>query len=305
MNIYRDITELIGKTPLVELSRFGGAHAAGARIVAKLERQNPAGSAKDRIALGMIKDAVLRGVLPEGGTIIEPTSGNTGIGIAAVAAALGYRALIVMPDSMSVERQKLIAAYGAEIVLTPGSQGMAGAIKRANELAAEHPGSIVAGQFENEANPDIHFATTGPEIWTDTDGEVDIFVATVGSGGTITGVGQYLKSENPNVKIVAVEPDASPVLSGGEKGVHGIQGIGAGFVPQVLDTGVYDEIIRVGDKDAFAAMAELAKVEGILAGISSGAAAFAAAQLAKRPENQGKLIVTILPDTGERYLSTF
>lgn len=305
MNIYSDITKLIGNTPLLELSRLCGARGAKGRVVAKLERQNPAGSAKDRVALGMITDAALRGALRPGGTIIEPTSGNTGIGIAAVAAALGYKAVIVMPDSMSVERQKLIAAYGAQVVLTPGAEGLPGAIKKAGELHAGAPGSIVAGQFVNQANPGIHYATTGPEIWRDTDGEVDIFVASVGSGGTITGAGLYLKSEKPGVRIVAVEPDGSPVLSGGEKGAHKIQGIGPGFVPEVLNTGVYDEIIRVTDEDAFSVMHELARTEGLLIGISSGAAAYAALELAKREENEKKLIVTVLPDTGERYLSVF
>lgn len=305
MNIYSDMTKLIGNTPLVELSRLCEAHGAKGRVAAKLERQNPAGSAKDRAALGMITDAALSGILRPGGTIIEPTSGNTGIGIAAVAAVLGYKTVVVMPDSMSVERRKLMAAYGAEVVLTPGAEGLPGAIKRAGELHAETPGSFVAGQFVNRANPGIHYATTGPEIWRDTGGNVDILVASVGTGGTITGAGLYLKSEKPWLEVVAVEPDGSPVLSGGEKGTHRIQGIGAGFVPEVLNTGVYDEVIRVTDEDAFSVMHELARIEGLLAGISSGAAACAALDLAKREENADKLIVVVLPDTGERYLSLF
>ena len=305
MNIYGSFTELIGNTPLLELKTLSSRHGAAARIAAKLESNNPTGSAKDRAALGMIRDAENRGVLKPGSTIIEPTSGNTGIGLAAVAAVLGYNAVIVMPDNMSIERQKLMTAYGAELVLSPGSEGMGGAIKMAEKLSRTIPDSFVPGQFTNPANADIHYKTTGPEIWRDTDGCVDIFISSVGSGGTITGTGQFLKSQNPAIKVIAVEPDASPVLSGGEKGAHGIQGIGAGFVPDVLDTGIYDQILRVSDADAFSAMRELAKTEGILAGISSGAAVFAALETAKLESNAGKLIVVILPDTGERYLSVF
>ncbi|MGI5935967.1 MAG: cysteine synthase A [Oscillospiraceae bacterium] len=301
--IYSDITELIGNTPLVSLSRFAKALNLKAEILGKLERQNPGGSIKDRAALSMILDAQERGLIYPGSMLIEPTSGNTGIGLAAIAAVLGYRAVIVMPDSMSVERRKLIAAYGAEIVLTPGEKGMTGAIEKAQELHEENPGSIIVGQFVNPANPKIHHDTTGPEIWRDSGGRVDIFVATVGTGGTITGARQYLKSQNPGLQVVAVEPAASPVLSGGRPGSHGIQGIGAGFVPEILDTGVYDEVVRVTDEDAFTACRLLAKTEGLLCGISSGAALHAAAVLAKRPENMGRTIAVILPDTGERYLS--
>lgn len=303
-NIYRSIEELIGNTPLVELTRWEKAYALNANILAKLERFNPAGSAKDRIAKAMLDDAQARGLLKKGTTIIEPTSGNTGIGLAMVGASKGYRCIIVMPETMSIERQKLMIAYGAELVLTPGSEGMRGAVERANELAKEIPDSFIPGQFVNPANAKAHYMTTGPEIWEDTDGKVDIFVAGIGTGGTITGVGRYLKERNPNVKIVAVEPERSPLLSKGTAGPHGIQGIGANFVPEVLDTSIYDEIICVSDDDAFSAARNVGKTEGLLVGISSGAALHAATKLAKRPENAGKTIVTLLPDTGERYLST-
>lgn len=302
--IFSDVTKLIGNTPLIELGRFAAARGAtAARVAAKLERQNPAGSAKDRVALGMIRDAEASGRLAPGGMIIEPTSGNTGIGIAAVCAVLGYRAVIVMPDTMSVERRRLIAAYGAEIVLTPGAEGMAGAVGKAEELSRENPGSIVAGQFVNPANPRSHYLTTGPEIWDDTDGGVGVFVAGVGTGGTITGVGRYLKEKNPAVRIVAVEPASSPLLSGGKAGPHALQGIGANFIPEALDTGIYDEVFTVTDREGLDSMKALARTEGLLCGVTSGAAAFAACELAKRPENAGKLIVCLLPDTGERYLS--
>ena len=297
--IYNDITELIGGTPLIRLGRF----APGAELLAKLERFNPTGSAKDRAALYMIRAAQADGSLAPGGMIIEPTSGNTGIGIAALAAVLGYRAVIVMPDSMSVERIKLISAYGAEVVLTPGAQGMAGAVTKADELHAANPGSIIAGQFENPANPDAHYRTTGPEIWEETGGNVDAFVAGVGTGGTISGVGRYLKEQNPDVRIIAVEPASSPLLSEGKAGGHAIQGIGANFVPKALDTSIYDEIIAVTDGDALEAMRSLATTEGLLCGISSGAAAWAARSVAERPEFAGKRVVCLLPDTGERYLS--
>lgn len=297
--IFNDITELIGSTPLMSLVRF----APGVRLAAKLERTNPTGSAKDRAALSMIRAAEADGSLAPGGMIIEPTSGNTGIGIAALAAVMGYKAVIVMPDSMSVERIKLIAAYGAEIVLTPGSAGMAGAVAKAEELHAANPGSIIAGQFENPANPAAHYASTGPEIWRDTDGEVAAFVAGVGTGGTISGVGRYLKEQNPDVRIIAVEPAASPLLSEGHAGPHAIQGIGANFVPGALDTSIYDEIITVPDDAALDAMRALATTEGLLCGISSGAAAWAAKAVAARSEFAGKLVVCLLPDTGERYLS--
>lgn len=297
--IFNDITELIGSTPLMSLKRF----APGVRLAAKLERTNPTGSAKDRAALSMIRAAEADGSLAPGGMIIEPTSGNTGIGIAALAAVMGYKAVIVMPDSMSVERIKLIAAYGAEIVLTPGSAGMAGAVAKAEELHAANPGSIIAGQFENPANPAAHYASTGPEIWRDTDGEVAAFVAGVGTGGTISGVGRYLKEQNPDVRIIAVEPAASPLLSEGHAGPHAIQGIGANFVPWALDTSIYDEIITVPDDAALDAMRALATTEGLLCGISSGAAAWAAKAVAARSEFAGKLVVCLLPDTGERYLS--
>lgn len=297
--IYSDITELIGGTPLVRLSRF----APGLGVLAKLERQNPAGSAKDRVALSMLRAAEAEGRLAPGGLVIEPTSGNTGIGLAALAAALGYRAVIVMPDSMSPERVKLIAAYGAEVVLTPGAEGMSGAVAKAEEISARSPGSIVAGQFSNPANPRAHYETTGPEIWRDTDGRVAAFVCGVGTGGTITGVGRYLKEQDPAVRVIAMEPASSPLLSDGRAGAHAIQGIGANFVPEALDTSVYDEVVTVTDEDALAAMRELARTEGLLCGVSSGAAAFAARELAKRPEFAGKNVVCLLPDTGERYLS--
>ena len=297
--IYSDITELIGGTPLVRLSRF----APGLGVLAKLERQNPAGSAKDRVALSMLRAAEAEGRLAPGGLVIEPTSGNTGIGLAALAAALGYRAVIVMPDSMSPERVKLIAACGAEVVLTPGAEGMSGAVAKAEEISARSPGSIVAGQFSNPANPRAHYETTGPEIWRDTDGRVAAFVCGVGTGGTITGVGRYLKEQDPAVRVIAMEPASSPLLSEGRAGAHAIQGIGANFVPEALDTSVYDEVVAVTDEDALSAMRELARTEGLLCGVSSGAAAFAAREIAKRPEFAGKNVVCLLPDTGERYLS--
>ena len=304
-NIKKSASELIGHTPLLEVTHFEEKNGVtDATILVKLEYFNPARSVKDRIALHMIEVAEREGKLKPGGTIIEPTSGNTGIGLAAVAAAKGYRAVLTLPETMSVERRKLLQAYGAELVLTDGAQGMKGAIAKAEELQAQTPGSIILGQFENPANPAIHKATTGPEIWEDTDGKVDIFVAGVGTGGTITGVGSYLKEKNPSVKVVAVEPESSPVLSGGQPGAHKIQGIGAGFVPQTLDTGIYDEIIKVSNEDAFAAGRAIATQEGVLVGISSGAALHAAAELAKRPENKGKVIVALLPDSGDRYLST-
>ena len=303
-HIYTSADQLIGRTPLLELTHLEKKYGLKARILAKLEYLNPAGSVKDRIARAMIDDAEARGLLHEGSVIIEPTSGNTGIGLASVAAARGYRVIIVMPETMSVERRQLMKAYGAELVLTEGSKGMKGAIAKADELSKEIPNSFIPGQFVNPANPAIHKATTGPEIWEDTDGQVDIFVAGVGTGGTVTGVGEYLKSRNPAVKVVAVEPASSPVLSKGTPGAHKIQGIGAGFVPEVLNTGVYDEIIPVENDDAFAAGKKIGRAEGVLVGISSGAAVWAAIQLAKRPENKGKTIVALLPDTGDRYLST-
>lgn len=302
--IHQDLTTLIGHTPLVELDHIEKEAALAAHLVAKVEFFNPAGSVKDRVALSMIEDAEASGRLLPGGTIIEPTSGNTGIGLCAVAAARGYRAIIVMPDTMSVERRLLMSAFGAELVLTDGSLGMAGAIARAEELAAEIPDAIVAGQFVNPSNPAAHEKTTGPEIWEDTDGEVDIFVCGVGTGGTVTGTGRYLKSKNPAVRIIGVEPAGSAVLSGGSAGPHGLQGIGAGFVPSVLDTSIIDEIIPVTDDDAFAATRLLARREGLLCGISSGAALHAAMLVAARPENAGKTVVVLLPDTGERYLSS-
>ncbi|HBE15058.1 MAG TPA: cysteine synthase A [Ruminococcaceae bacterium] len=303
-NIYTSADQLIGKTPLLELSNTEKKLNLGARLLAKLEYFNPAGSVKDRIAKAMLDDAEEKGLIKEGSVIIEPTSGNTGIGLAAVAAARGYRIIIVMPETMSVERRQLMKAYGAELVLTDGTKGMKGAIAKADELAKEIEGAFIPGQFVNPANPAAHLATTGPEIYEDTDGKVDIFVAGVGTGGTVTGVGEYLKSKNPDVKIVAVEPASSPVLSKGTAGAHKIQGIGAGFVPDVLNTKVYDEIITVENDDAFATGKLIGKNEGVLVGISSGAAAFAAIELAKRPENAGKNIVVLLPDTGDRYLST-
>lgn len=302
--IYKSVGELIGKTPIIEASRFSKDYGAGASLLAKLEYFNPAGSVKDRVALSLIEDAEKKGLLKPGATIIEPTSGNTGIGLSSVGVSKGYKVILTMPETMSVERRNLLKAYGAQIVLTEGSKGMTGAIAKAEELNKEIEGSIILGQFVNPANPAVHVATTGPEIWEDTDGKVDIFVAGIGTGGTITGVGQYLRSKNPDVKIVAVEPAASPVLSQGKSGAHKIQGIGAGFVPDVLDTQVYDEVILVANEDAFAAGNRFAKTEGILVGISSGAALHAAAELSKRPENAGKVIVALLPDTGERYLST-
>ena len=302
--IYTSADQLIGRTPLLELTHIEQSEGLEAKILAKLEYFNPAGSVKDRIAKAMIDDAEARGRLKPGSVIIEPTSGNTGIGLASVAAARGYRIIIVMPDTMSVERRQLMKAYGAELVLTEGAKGMKGAIEKADELAKEIPDSFIPGQFVNPANPAAHKATTGPEIWEDTDGKVDFFVAGVGTGGTITGVGEFLKSRNPGVKVVAVEPASSPVLSKGTAGSHKIQGIGAGFVPDVLDTKVYDEIIPVENEDAFAAGKLVGRKEGVLVGISSGAAVWAAIQLAKRPENKGKTIVVLLPDTGDRYLST-
>ena len=304
-NVKKSATELIGKTPLLEVSNFSSAEGAdGATILAKLEYLNPAGSVKDRIALAMIEDGEKKGILKKGATIIEPTSGNTGIGLAAVAAARGYRAILTLPDTMSVERRNLLKAYGAQLVLTEGAKGMKGAIAKAEELKESIPGAVILGQFDNPANPAAHAAATGPEIGEDTDGEVDIFVAGVGTGGTITGVGTYLKSKNPEIKVVAVEPDSSPVLSGGNPGSHKIQGIGAGFVPKVLNTNVYDEIIRVKNEDACVTGKNVAVKEGILVGISSGAALAAAVELAKREENKGKTIVALLPDSGDRYLST-
>lgn len=302
--IYRSLTDLIGNTPLLELTNYNRKFTPQATIIAKLEYFNPAGSAKDRIAMAMIDDSEARGLLQKDSVIIEPTSGNTGIGLASVASARGYRTILTMPESMSVERRNLLKAYGAELVLTPGSLGMQGAIDKAEELAAEIPNAFIPGQFVNPANPAIHKATTGPEIWRDTDGEVDIFVAGVGTGGTVSGAGAYLKEKNPRVKIVAVEPSDSPLLSGGKAGPHKIQGIGAGFVPDVLDTQVYDEIIPVENDDAFATGRAVGHKEGVLVGISSGAAVWAALQLVKRPENEGKTIVALLADTGERYLST-
>lgn len=304
-NIKKSAAELIGRTPLMEAVNYEKKNnITDATVLVKLEYLNPAGSVKDRIALHMIEEAEKEGKLKPGGTIIEPTSGNTGIGLAAVAAAKGYKAVLTLPETMSVERRKLLQAYGAQLVLTDGAKGMKGAIEKAEELQASTPGAIILGQFENPANPAIHRATTGPEIWEDTDGKVDIFVAGVGTGGTITGVGGYLKEKNPAVRVVAVEPESSPVLSGGASGAHKILGIGAGFVPEVLDTNVYDEIIKVSNEDAFTAGRAIAVQEGVLVGISSGAALYAATELAKRPENKGKTIVALLPDSGDRYLST-
>ena len=302
--IYTSAEQLIGRTPLLELTHIEAAAGLQARVLAKLESFNPGGSVKDRVAKAMLDEAEAAGKLKPGSVIIEPTSGNTGIGLAMMAAARGYRAVIVMPETMSIERRLLLKAYGAELVLTPGSQGMQGAIDKAEELAAQTPGSFVAGQFVNPANPAAHEATTGPEIWQDTDGQVDIFVAGAGTGGTVTGVGRYLKAQNPAVQVVAVEPAGSPVLGGGKAGPHGLQGIGAGFVPAVLDTTVYDEVLPVTEADAYAAGRLLGRKEGVLAGISSGAALWAALQVAKRPQSAGKTIVVLLPDTGDRYLST-
>ena len=302
--IYTSMDQMIGRTPLLELCRIQQQLGLEARVLAKLEYLNPAGSVKDRAALSMIRDAEQKGLLKEGAVIVEPTSGNTGIGLAAVAAARGYRVVIVMPETMSLERRQLMRAYGAELVLTEGSKGMSGAVEKAQQLVQQIPGAFLAGQFTNPANPQAHFETTGPEIWQDTEGHVDVFVAGVGTGGTITGVGRYLKSQDPAVHIVGVEPAASPLLSKGTAGPHKIQGIGANFVPQVLDTAIYDELLAVTDQDAFAAGRLMARTEGVLVGISSGAALWAAVELAKRPENRGKTIVTLLPDTGDRYLST-
>ena len=304
MRVYRKITDLIGGTPLLELTNYEKANELNEKIYAKLEYFNPAGSVKDRIAKAMLDDAEEKGLLKPGAVIIEPTSGNTGIGLASVAASRGYKVILTMPETMSVERRNLLKAYGAVLVLTEGAKGMPGAIAKAKELAEQTPNSYIPSQFTNPANPAVHLKTTGPEIWADTDGKVDIFVAGVGTGGTLSGVGAYLKSQNPNVKVVAVEPATSPVLSGGKAGPHKIQGIGAGFVPDTLNTDIYDEILPVQNEDAFATGRALARSEGVLVGISSGAAVFAAAQLAKRPENAGKVIVALLPDTGERYLST-
>lgn len=302
--IYTAADQLIGYTPLLELTHIEKKEGLEARILAKLEMFNPGGSVKDRVAKAMLDDAEAKGLLKPGAVIIEPTSGNTGIGLASVAASRGYRVIIVMPETMSMERRLLMKAYGAELVLTEGSKGMTGAIARANELAAEIPGSFIPGQFDNPANPAAHEASTGPEIWADTDGQVDIFVAGIGTGGTITGVGRYLKSQNPDIKVVGVEPATSAVLSGKNPGSHGLQGLGAGFVPAILDTSIYDEIIPVTDEEAYTAGRNLGREEGVLAGISSGAALWAAVQLARRPENKGKTIVTLFPDTGDRYLST-
>lgn len=304
MRVYQKITDLIGGTPLLELTNYEKANELNAKIYAKLEYFNPAGSVKDRIAKAMLDDAEEKGLLKPGAVIIEPTSGNTGIGLASVAASRGYKVILTMPETMSMERRNLLKAYGAVLVLTEGAKGMPGAIAKAKELAEQTPNSYIPSQFTNPANPAVHLKTTGPEIWADTDGKVDIFVAGVGTGGTLSGVGAYLKSQNPNVKVVAVEPATSPVLSGGKAGPHKIQGIGAGFVPDTLNTDIYDEILPVQNEDAFATGRALARSEGVLVGISSGAAVFAAAQLAKRPENAGKVIVALLPDTGERYLST-
>ncbi len=304
MAVYKGFTEIIGKTPLVEIVNVERAHGLKARVLAKLEYRNPAGSVKDRAALCMIRTAEEKGLLREGSVIIEPTSGNTGIGLAAIAAAKGYRTILTMPETMSVERRNILRAYGAEIVLTEGAKGMKGAIERAQELAEEIEGAYIPGQFDNPANAQAHYETTGPEIWEDTEGRVDIFVACVGTGGTITGTGRFLKEKNAGIKVVAVEPAGSPVLSGGEPGAHKIQGIGAGFIPDVLDTGIYDEVIRIEDDAAFEASKELTRKDGLLTGISSGAALCAAVRLAERPENEGKTIVALLPDSGDRYYST-
>ena len=302
--VYTSVTELIGKTPLIELKNIEKKNSLNATVVAKLEYFNPAGSVKDRIAKAMIEDAEANGVLKEGATIIEPTSGNTGIGLASVATAKGYRTILTMPETMSIERRNLLKAYGAEIVLTDGSKGMSGAIAKAEELKNEIDGAVILGQFVNPANPETHFKTTGPEIWEDTEGKVDIFVAGIGTGGTITGTGRYLKEQNPDVKIIGVEPASSPLLTKGEAGPHGLQGIGANFVPSILDTEIYDEVITVTEEEAYEAGRSIARTEGLLAGISAGAALHAAVEVAKRPENAGKTIVVLLPDTGDRYLST-
>ena len=304
MNVYTSVDQLIGKTPLLELGRLMREEALPARLLAKLEYLNPAGSVKDRVAKAMLDDAERRGVLKPGSVLIEPTSGNTGIGLAAVAAARGYRVIIVMPETMSIERRRMMRAYGAELVLTNGADGMKGAIAKAEELVKEIPDALIPGQFTNPANPAAHYAATGPEIWADTDGQIDLFVAGVGTGGTVTGVGRYLREQNPNVRIVAAEPASSPVLSGGKAGAHKIQGIGAGFVPDVLDTTVYDEVIPVSNEDAFLTARRIGRLEGVAVGISSGAAAHASIQLAKRSENRGKTIVVLFPDGGDRYLST-
>ena len=303
-DIYTSVEQLIGNTPLLRLDRLGAQEGWKARVLAKLEYLNPGGSAKDRLALALIDDAEARGVLKPGGTIIEPTSGNTGIGLAMVAAARGYQVILTMPDSMSAERRAMLAAYGAQLVLTPGALGMQGSVDKASELAASIPGSFIPGQFENPAGPAAHYRTTGPEIWRDTEGQVDILVATVGTGGTLSGTGKYLKEQNPALRVAAVEPDASPLLSGGQAGPHGIQGIGANFIPKALDRSVYDQVIRVTDQDAFTMGREAVRREGILVGISSGAALWAAGQLASREENAGKTIVAILPDSGDRYFSS-
>ena len=304
MKIYKSITELIGKTPLLELCNYGKQQSLNATIAAKLEYFNPTGSAKDRVALSMIENAERAGILNPDSVIIEPTSGNTGIGLAAIAARKGYKTVITMPETMSPERIKLMKAYGAQVVLTDGKNGMSGAIEKAEQIALSEKNAFISGQFTNPANPEAHYLSTGPEIWSDTDGKVDIFVAGIGTGGTVSGTGKFIKSKNPDIKIIGVEPYSSPVLSKGKSGAHGIQGIGAGFVPETLDTSVYDEIVAVKDSDAFLSSRELAKTEGILTGISSGAALYAAAQVALRPENRNKLIVVLLPDTGERYLSS-
>ena len=304
MKIYKTVIDLIGRTPLMELTRYESQHELTAKIVAKLEYFNPAGSVKDRIAKAMIEDAESKHLLNENSVIIEPTSGNTGIGLASIAAAKGYRVILTMPETMSIERRNLLRAYGAELVLTDGTNGMTGAIQKAKELAAEIPHSFIPSQFNNEANPKMHYNTTGPEIWEDSEGQIDFFVAGIGTGGTISGVGKYLKEQNPNIKIIAVEPEGSPILSKGTAGPHKIQGIGAGFVPEILNTSIYDEIITVSNEAAFSTGREIARTEGVLVGISSGAAVYAATQLAQRPENVGKTIVVLLPDTGERYLST-
>lgn len=304
MKLYQNITELIGKTPLLRLNQLEKAEGLSVTLLAKLEMQNPAGSVKDRVAMAMLDDAEAKGLLKPGATVIEPTSGNTGIGLALVCAMRGYQTILTMPETMSVERRNLLKAYGAKIVLTEGSKGMAGAIQEAEELAKETPNSFIPGQFVNMANPEAHYRTTGPEIWEDTDGKVDIFVAGAGTGGTLSGTGKFLKEQNPDIQVIAVEPSGSPVLSGGQAGSHGLQGIGAGFIPDTLDTGLYDEVITVKEEDAYRMGRFLAQKEGVLTGISAGAAVFAAVQVAKREENQGKTMVVLLPDRGERYLST-